>query len=318
MVQVDLFENMEINKIKLDGKHKLKFEREFNAVFIEMSGILPKGSFHQIKIEYEGNPVAAKRPPWDGGFIWSKDSVGNPWVAVTVQGTGASLWWPNKDHQSDEPDSMMISISVPHGLENISNGRLRRIEKQKNGWMKYNWFVSYPINNYNVTVNIGKFTHFNDMYIGPNHDTLTLDYYVLPQELEKAKRQFAQVKPMMDFFYDDENPGAQNLVIKDSSKIVIIPAAKITYIEAFDYYIKIHYEGQFKLTRIPIKNIIPRLPKDQFIRVHRSYVINMNHIDQLEKRGKGETVAILRSGQEIRVSDTYKKELLKRIQAPEN
>jgi two-component system LytT family response regulator len=139
------------------------------------------------------------------------------------------------------------------------------------------------------------------------------------KKYEELKNDLNRGKPMkMDFFYDDENPGAQNLVIKDSSKIVIIPAAKITYIEAFDYYIKIHYEGQFKLTRIPIKNIIPRLPKDQFIRVHRSYVINMNHIDQLEKRGKGETVAILRSGQEIRVSDTYKKELLKRIQAPEN
>lgn len=121
-----------------------------------------------------------------------------------------------------------------------------------------------------------------------------------------------------DFFYDDENPGAQNLVIKDSNKIFIIPVAKIACIEAFDYYIKIHYEGQFKLTRIPIKNILPRLPADQFIRVHRSYVINLNHIDQLEKRGKNETIAKLRSGQEIRVSDTYKKELFKRIQPPEN
>ncbi len=137
-------------------------------------------------------------------------------------------------------------------------------------------------------------------------------YEKLKNELNKGK------SGNTTFFYDDENPGSQNLVIKDSSKIIIIPVNKITFIEAFDYYIKIHYEGQFKLTRIPLKNILPRLPEDQFIRVHRSYVINMNHIEQLEKRGKGETVAILRSGQEIRVSDTYKKELFKRIQMPEN
>jgi two-component system LytT family response regulator len=133
-------------------------------------------------------------------------------------------------------------------------------------------------------------------------------YERLKNELNKGKSQDT------DLFYDKENPAAQNLIIKDSGKIVIIPADDIACIEAFDYYIKIHYEGIFKLTRIPLKNIIPRLPVDQFIRVHRSFVINMNHINQLEKRGKGETVAILRSGQEVRVSDTYKKELLKRIQ----
>ncbi len=132
-------------------------------------------------------------------------------------------------------------------------------------------------------------------------------YEALKNELNKGKSHDT------NFFYDTETPDVQNLIIKDSSKIIIIPVEKITCIEAFDYYIKIHYEGIFKLTRIPLKNIIERLPKDQFIRAHRSFVINLNHIDQLEKRGKGETVAILRSGQEIRVSDTYKKELLDRI-----
>ncbi len=130
----------------------------------------------------------------------------------------------------------------------------------------------------------------------------------LKNELNKGKSQ------KTDFFYDKENPAAHKLIIRDSSKIIIIPADTIACIEAFDYYIKIHYEGIFKLTRIPLKNIIPRLPEDQFIRVHRSFVINLNHIDQVEKRNKGETVVILRSGKEVRVSDTYKKKLLKRIQ----
>lgn len=134
------------------------------------------------------------------------------------------------------------------------------------------------------------------------------------RKLEELKNELNKRKSKdTDFFYDKENPAAHKLIIKDSGKIIIIPADNIACIEAFDYYIKIHYDAIFKLTRIPLKNIIPRLPEDQFIRVHRSFVINLNHIDQLEKRGKGETIAILRSGQEIRVSDTYKKELLNRI-----
>jgi len=206
LIQVDLFENMDIDGIKLDGKKKLAFNREFDALFIELPEVLKKGTSQNIEIEYHGLPQVAKRPPWDGGFVWATDSTGNPWVAVTCQGTGASLWWPNKDHQSDEPDSMLISVTVPKGLENISNGRLRSITKQKNGWSRYDWFVSYPINNYNVTVNIGQFARISDVYINKDGDSLTLDYYVLPQELDKANHQFAQVKPMMEFFYEYFGP----------------------------------------------------------------------------------------------------------------
>ena len=127
---------MDINRIRLDGKKRIKFDREFNAVFLEFPEQLEKGTFHNLSIEYSGKPEVAKNPPWEGGLVWEKDVDGNPWVAVTVQGTGASLWWPNKDHQSDEPDSMIISISVPEELENISNGQLRAVEVQKNGWKK--------------------------------------------------------------------------------------------------------------------------------------------------------------------------------------
>ncbi len=220
LLQVDLFENMAIKHVWLEGKKKLKFRREFNAVFIYLPEKLKRGEKHQISIEYSGKPIVAKNPPWDGGFIWTTDSVGNPWVAVACQGTGASLWWPNKDHQSDEPDSMLISVTIPEELENISNGRLRSISQRKKGWKTYDWFVSYPINNYNVTVNIGKFAHFGDVYIGANGDSLTLDYYVLPQELEKAKRQFAQVQPMMDFFYTDFGPYP---FIRDGYKLIQSP-----------------------------------------------------------------------------------------------
>ncbi|MBK7259420.1 MAG: M1 family metallopeptidase [Ignavibacteriae bacterium] len=198
-MQVDLFANMKIDGITLQGSSaKVSFTREADAVFIDFPNALPAGSRQTLRIAYSGKPIVAKRPPWDGGFSWDKDKSGRPWVMVTCQGTGASLWWPTKDHQEDEPDSMMISITVPPGLTDISNGRLRSTEVRADGWTRYNWFVSYPINTYSVTVNIGNYAHFADTYQGKT--PLTLDYYVLPENLEKAKAHFAQVKPMMACF----------------------------------------------------------------------------------------------------------------------
>lgn len=195
-MQLDLFGNMAIEKITLDGQGTpLQFTREGHAFFVELPGSLAPRERHTVRVYYGGRPQVAKRPPWDGGFSWDRDKSGNPWVAVTCQGTGASLWWPTKDHQADEPDSMLISIAVPPGLEDVSNGRLRGRTTLENGWTRFDWFVSYPINNYNVTVNIGKYAHFADVYAGA--DRLTLDYYVLPENLEKAKVHFEQVKGMM-------------------------------------------------------------------------------------------------------------------------
>jgi aminopeptidase N len=198
-MQVDLFANMNIDGITLKGStSKVSFTREADAVFVNFPKELAASSHQTLHIAYSGKPVVAKRPPWDGGFSWDKDKSGRPWVMVTCQGTGASLWWPTKDHQADEPDSMMISITVPPGLEDISNGRLHSTEKLADGWTRFNWFVSYPINTYSVTVNIGNYAHFADTYQGKT--PLTLDYYVLPENLEKAKTHFAQVKPMMACF----------------------------------------------------------------------------------------------------------------------
>ncbi len=206
-MQVDLFANMKVDSIKLsaegasasDGEDgtMLKYSREFGAVFIDMPRELEQNTMHQIIFYYSGKPQVALNPPWDGGFIWKKDKEGNPWVMVTCQGTGASLWWPNKDHQTAKPDSMLLSVTVPKGLEDISNGRLRSKVDLPNGETQYNWFISYPINNYNVTVNIGKYTHFSDIYKSHDGSRLTLDYYVMPQNLKKAKKQFREAKTML-------------------------------------------------------------------------------------------------------------------------
>ena len=199
-MQIDLFPNMKVNKILFEDGTVCSYTREYGAVFITLPKKLEKGSNHYIDFYYSGKPQIANRPPWDGGFTWKTDKQGNPWVVVTCQGTGASLWWPNKDHQSDEPDSMLLSITVPKGLENISNGKLRKIEKLPKGWSKYNWFISSPINNYNVTINVGKFSHFSDTYIHKDGQELSLDYYVMPENLEKAKKQFKEVKKMLTAF----------------------------------------------------------------------------------------------------------------------
>jgi len=197
-MQIDLFENMQINKIVDDKNRALTFSRELNAVFVQWPETLKKNSSHSMTISYSGNPVTAKNAPWDGGFVWTQDHQGGPWVAVACQGFGASCWWPNKDHQSDEPDSMLISITVPKGLTDISNGRLRRQTDVDKNWTRFDWFVSNPINNYDVTVNIANYAHFNDVLV--RGDSLTLDYYVLPDDLEKAQKQFQQVKPMLQCF----------------------------------------------------------------------------------------------------------------------
>ena len=194
-LQVDLFANMRLESAALDGGKPLRFTRDCNAVFVTLAKPLDAGTTHELLLRYSGNPQTANNPPWDGGMIWAKDSSGNPWVAVACEGTGASLWWPNKDHLSDEPDSMRIRVTVPPGLEDVSNGRLREVKTLPDGWRRYEWAVTYPINNYCVTVNIGRFSHFGETYTG--EDTLTLDYYVLPGDLARAEKQFAQVRPMI-------------------------------------------------------------------------------------------------------------------------
>jgi len=198
-LQLDLYENMKIDKIVFGGK-SLPFQREFNAVFVQFPGLQPVGAFQEIEVIYGGKPTVAKRAPWDGGFVWTKDKQGKPWVGVACQGAGASLWWPCKDHQSDEPDSMQISVTAPKGLMNVSNGRLRSKKTLSDGSTRFDWFVSYPINTYDVTVNLADYATFSDTHRGAGSNSLSLDYYVLKENLNKAKKQFAQVKPMLACF----------------------------------------------------------------------------------------------------------------------
>jgi aminopeptidase N len=198
-LQFDLFDNLKVEKVVYQGKN-LPFIREYNAVFITFPRAIKKGSKDKFTVFYAGNPVVAKNAPWDGGFIFKKDAAGNPFVSVACQGLGASVWWPNKDHQSDEVDSMLISISVPETLQEISNGRLRNTVNKPDGYKQYNWFVSNPINNYDVTFYIGKYSHWQDSYAGENGN-LSIDYWALQVDSAKARPHWdADVKPMLKCF----------------------------------------------------------------------------------------------------------------------
>lgn len=195
-LQFDLFANLQVEKVLYHGQG-VPFTREANAVFVTFPKPIAQGSRDEFTVRYSGNPTVAKKAPWDGGMVFTTDAAGRPWVATACQGTGASIWWPTKDQQADEVDSMLISISVPTGLKDVSNGRLRKTTKLKDGYTRFDWFVRNPINNYDVALNVGDYQHFSDSYQGEK-GLLTLDYWVLPENLAKAKTQFAaNVKPML-------------------------------------------------------------------------------------------------------------------------
>lgn len=198
-MQIDLFKNMNIDSILLNNK-ALTYTREFNAVFIPIEEKMAAQSQQKIRIYYSGAPIVAENPPWDGGFVWRKDKNDKDWIGVACQGIGASLWWPNKDHQSDEPDSMRITGTVPADLKFVANGQMeKKTLNEDKSRATYQWLVSYPINNYAVSINIADYVHFGDVYVS-GKDSLQLNYYVLPYNKEVAEKHFEQVKPMMKCF----------------------------------------------------------------------------------------------------------------------
>ena len=193
-IQIDLFANMNVDSIVMDGK-KLQYRRDEGAVFVATDKATGN---RKIRFHYSGKPVEARRAPWDGGFDFKKDRDGKHWIGVAVQGTGASLWYPCKDSQTDEPElGASIRVAVPNGLMNVSNGRFLGSTDLGDGYTRWDWEVKNPINNYNITVNIADYAHIHD-----THNGLDLDYYVLRYNEEKARAHFAEVKPMMDCFQE--------------------------------------------------------------------------------------------------------------------
>ena len=182
-IQLDLFANLNVDKI-LMGPATLKYERELGAVFVDFPETLKTGRTYSIDFYYSGTPQTISR---FGGFTFGKDPAGRPWIYTACEGIGASLWWPNKDQWRDEVENMQLSVSIPSDLVDVSNGKFVSKTDLGNGYTRWDWMIHYPINNYDVSLNIGKYEHFADKL-----GDLPLDFYALPEDLEKAKTQFAQ------------------------------------------------------------------------------------------------------------------------------
>ena len=199
LMQIDLQAPMQLDKAML-GNTELKYTRNGNVFFVQVDKNLPIGSDQQLSLVYSGNVQVAVRPPWDGGWIFSKDKLGRPWMSVACQNLGASVWFPCKDHQGDEPDNgATLKINAPDSLVAVGNGRLKSKQSAKLGYTTWEWEVKNPINNYNIIPYIGKYVSFAETYPGEK-GKLDCDYWVLDYNVDKAKKQFQQVPEMLKAF----------------------------------------------------------------------------------------------------------------------
>ncbi len=197
-LQVDLMEPLTIDSV-VQQDRKLALRQDGNAWFVTPANQPAGDTCATITVYYHGRPRVARRPPWEGGFTWGSDSLGRTWVVTTDQGMGASVWWPNKDTQADEPDSQRVALTVPAPLKDVSNGRLRSTTPNDDGTITYEWFVTNPINNYAIAVAAGHYAHWSEIYEG-EAGPLTLDFWPLDYHLEAARKQFPQVRTTLQCF----------------------------------------------------------------------------------------------------------------------
>jgi len=187
-IEMDLIDNYKVSRVLLDKENAVSYNHQNDKIFIELNGNPLSGSLLDLKIFYHGQPPIAIKPPWIGGFNWSKDSLGNDWVGLSCQGEGAKIWFPCKDHQSDKPDSASINITVPDDYFCASNGSLRKVTTLRKGFKTYQWFTQYPISNYNVNVSIGKYEQVENQYVTEQRKRMPVTYYVLPYHMDEADR----------------------------------------------------------------------------------------------------------------------------------
>ena len=223
-IQIDLYANLDVDRIVL-GTTPLKYAREINAVFVEFPETLRAGREYAIDFHYSGTPIETGR---FGGIAFRKDPDGNHWINTACEGEGSSIWWPSKDQWRDEPDEGMdLRVAIPNHLVDVSNGRFLGKTDLGDGYTRWDWRVHYPINSYNVSLNIGNYVHFAERM-----GDLTLDYYVLPANIENAKRQFAQARPMLEIYEDvfGEYPFG-----KDGFKLIEVPYSGMEHQSAVTY-----------------------------------------------------------------------------------
>jgi aminopeptidase N len=222
-IQLDLHPRLRVDGITLRGA-PLTWTRVDNSVFVDFPAPLVQGRTYTIDFAYSGSPLEQGR---FGGMAFRKDPAGRPWITTAAEDEGPSVWWPNKDQWRDEVERMDISVAVPNGLMDVSNGTLTGTTDLGDGYTRWDWRVQYPINAYGVALNIGAYAHLRD-----RHGSLPLDYYVLPENADRARQQFAQVKPMLDTFETFIGPYP---FPKDGYKLVEVPYAGMEHQSAVAY-----------------------------------------------------------------------------------
>jgi aminopeptidase N len=229
-LQVDLMEPLVVDSMRQDGK-AVTYRREGAAFFAALPSAPTAGRQKTITVYYHGKPQVARNPPWQGGFTWTTDSLGRPWIVTTDQGMGASVWWPNKDTQADEPDSQRVALTVPSSLQDVSNGRLRSTTKHADGTTTYEWFVKNPINNYAIAVAAGNYAHYSETYNGLK-GPLSVDYWPLDYNLAAAHRQWPQVRSMLACFEHWFGPYPW---YEDGYKLIEVPNTGMEHQSAVSY-----------------------------------------------------------------------------------
>ncbi len=222
-IQLDLHSALNVDKI-VYGSTELKYTRDSGAVFVDFPETLKSGKTYSIDFYYSGSPLSTGR---FGAIAFRQDPQGRPWINTACEGIGASIWWPDKDQWRDEVEDMDISVSIPNDLVDVSNGKFVGKTDLGDGYTRWDWHVSYPINNYDVSLNIGKYEHFSDKL-----GDLPLDFYALPEDLDKAKKQFSQAKEMIEAYqhYFGEYPFK-----KDGYKLIEAPYSGMEHQSAVTY-----------------------------------------------------------------------------------
>ncbi|MEP7075470.1 MAG: M1 family metallopeptidase [Acidobacteriota bacterium] len=221
-IQIDLYPNMKVEEIVF-GPTELKYTRDEGAVFIDFPASLKKGRTYSIDFYYSGKPVITNF----GGLFFKKNKAGDPWIASSCEINGASLWWPNKDQWRDEVENMTISVAVPTGLTDVSNGQFVGSKDLGDGYTRWDWKIDYPINSYGASINIGKYEHWSEKL-----GDLPLDFYAVPENLDRAKKQFEQARGMLEAYqhYFGEYPFK-----KDGYKLIQTPYVGMEHQSAIAY-----------------------------------------------------------------------------------
>lgn len=224
-IQLDLAQELTIDKVLYRGR-PLKITRDAESFFLDFPQTLKKNTMQTVDVFYSGHPRKAGR---FGGMSYEKDAAGKPWIFTACEGNGARVWWPNKDQWKDEPQQGVdLDVAVPNGLTDVSNGKLISHRDLHNGYTQWNWRVTYPINNYDVALNIADYQHWSDKALGK----LTIDFYAKPEDLEKAKLQFAQARPMLEIF---NSKIGEYAFVRDGYKLIQVPYAGMEHQSAVAY-----------------------------------------------------------------------------------